>query len=163
MLGTTVIVTEEMGAYHVIPYGRTVSDSIEYPAGSFGDNWQIDITDTQFILTKTTASVFPFLKNEFCGFVLTLFSGTIVSASVDPSSDFSPVGISLPFPSELKLDYQGVTAPSDFPVSSIIDINTDVSAVPEPATWITFLASSVGLAGLGLLRVRHGISRLGWR
>jgi hypothetical protein len=138
---------------------KTVSGSIEYPGGTFSSynsSWQVDITDTQLIVTKTTASGFPFQPASFNGFVLTILSGpALVSASADAASNFSPVGISI-VGNKLFLNFQGVSADNAvFPVSSIININSGASGVPEPATWITVLTSGLGLLGFGRLRNRR--------
>jgi hypothetical protein len=135
----------------------TVSGAIEYPSGSFAgynSSWQIDITDTQLILTDAAPSNgFPFASAAFNGFILTVLSGpTLVSASVDPSSAFSPV-ISIVGGNELLLNYQGVTGSGA--VSSIIDITTGASSVPEPATWLTVLTSGMGLLGARWLKARQ--------
>ena len=136
---------------------RTVSGAIEYPAGSFAGyntSFRIDITDTQLILTNAGNSTgLPFAGATFNGFILTVLSGpTLLSASVDSSSAFSPVGISSVGGNQLLLNYQGVTGPSQ-PVSSIININT----VPEPATWLTVLASGIGLLGARRRKARRRV------
>jgi hypothetical protein len=135
---------------------KVVSGSIEYLAGAFSSYnsaWQVDVTDSQLIVTKTAGNGFPFAGADFNGFVLTIISGpSLTSASVDAASAFSPVGITISG-NQLFLNYQGVTGDNASELSSIININSDnPGGVPEPATWVTLAA---GLAGVGLLRARR--------
>jgi len=128
---------------------RTVSGAIEYPAGTFSsysDAWQIDVTDSQVIITNTHFG-FPFQPGSFNGFIMTILSGpTLTSAVADASSGFFPVGLAI-VGNQLQINFQGVTGNSNAsPLSSIIDVNTAASSVPEPSTWAMML---IGFAGLG--------------
>jgi hypothetical protein len=92
-----------------------VSDSIEYPVGSFGlysSTPQIDISDTQIVITDTGTGGFHFDPAAFNGWILHLVSGPgIASAAADPTSTFLPFAITM-VGGDLKLNYQDqVTAP----------------------------------------------------
>jgi hypothetical protein len=127
---------------------KTVSGAIEYPAGTFANynpSWQVDVTDSQIIITNTTAG-FPFQPGSFNGFIMTVLSGpTLISAVADASSGFFPVGLTI-VGNQLQMNFQGVNASNTSPLSSIIDVSTATSAVPEPSTWAMML---IGFAGLG--------------
>jgi hypothetical protein len=129
---------------------RTVSGAIEYPAGTFpsyNPSWQIDVTDSQIIITNTTPLTgFPFQPGSFNGFIMTVLSGpTLTSAVADASSGFFPVGLAIVGGDQLQINFQGVNASNATSLSSIIDVNT-TSAVPEPATWAMMLLGFAGLA-----------------
>jgi hypothetical protein len=160
LIGATV----DVGAYYPTSSSlyedggtTTVSGAIEYPQGTFADyntSWQIDITDNQIIVTNATADGFPFGSATFNGFILTVLSGpTLVSASVDPSSAFSPFDISIVGGNQLLLNFQGVDAPNDV-ISSVINI-TSSGSVPEPATWLTVLTCGMGLLGARRLKAQR--------
>jgi hypothetical protein len=139
---------------------KTVSGAIEYPSGSFfayNASWQIDISDTQLILTNAGPSDgFPFQDGTFNGFILTVLSGpTLLSASVDAASAFSPVSISIVGGNELLLNFEGVTGSGA--VSSIIDISTGASSLPEPATWLTVLMPGMGLLAARWLKAKRRV------
>ncbi len=152
LIGATVDVTAdypEIGSILADGGNQIVSGAIEYPAGSFdgyGDAWQVDITDTQLILTNTAVG-FPFGSADFNGFVLKIISGpAILSASVDPGSDFSPIGISVVNGNEIDLNYTDVTHSNSASSSSIIDI-TEASPVPEPSSFLVIAGAALALAG----------------
>jgi hypothetical protein len=126
--------------------GNTVvSDALEYPVGSFAhynSSWAIDITDSQMLLEWTNPNPGSFLPAAFNGFFLTIVSGPpILTAINDVSSDFAPVSISIVGGNVLQLNYQGLSIPASS--TSIIDITTGASAVPEPATWIPLFGCCV--------------------
>jgi hypothetical protein len=112
-----------------------VSNDLEYAEGflpTYSQYWSADITDTQLFLNKSTQGYFvetPY----FNGFILEIISGPkIVSATVDASSLFGPIDISIEENgSRLLLNFSGVE--HDLPGSSIINIST----VPlPPAIWL---------------------------
>jgi hypothetical protein len=160
LIGATV----DVGAYYptssslfVDGGNQVVSSSIEYPSGSFAPfngDVQIDVTDTQLILTCDSVC-FPFGSADFNGYILKVVSGpAILSATVDGSSDFSPVGLSVVNGNEIDLNFEGVKAPKSGVVSSIIDIDS-AFPTPEPATFLL-----MGIGGLALASVRRAHSQL---
>lgn len=120
---------------------QTVSGEIEYPTGTFQNysgSWQIDITDTQLTITDTTSNGFPYFPASFNGWILTIVSGpSILSAAVNDTSDFDPVGISVVGGNQLLLNYSGVDGPTGG--TSIIDI----TVVPEPAPATLIMATGL--------------------
>jgi hypothetical protein len=129
-----------------------VSGGVEYPAGSFSlynNSWQIDITDTQIIITDLTSQGLPFSPATFNGWILHVVSGPdIVSATGDGASGFLPSAISV-VNGDLLLNFQGITGPAGS--SSIINYSTEAVSVPEPASLAVF---AFGLLALGQAR-RH--------
>lgn len=147
---------------------RVVSDALEYPLGSFASYnqlWAVDITDSQMLIEWTAFRFGTFQPAIFNGFFLSIVSGPpILTAVNDVSSVFAPVSINIVGGNTLQLNYQGLSVPAFS--TSIIDITTDASAVPEPATWIPMFGGCV--AGIlvtrrvprrdvapGLIRVRQ--------
>jgi len=132
----------------------TVSNAVEYPAGSlsiYNPSWQIDVTDTSIIITDMRNIGLPFSGGvAFNGFVLRVISGPVLTgASVDGASAFTPGDLSIIGGDTLEINFVGVSGPSTGSVSSIIDISTTPAVlrgpfvVPEPA--------SAGLLGCALL------------
>ena len=93
---------------------------------------------------------FDFTPATFNGFVLTVLS-TLLSAAVDPASDFAPIGISLTGGDQLSLNFAGVTASSDHPLTAVIDIGF-ATAVPEAENALMLLA---GLTLIGFRVTRR--------
>lgn len=130
----------------------TVSAAVEYPSGSFSlynGSWQVDISDTQITITDLLGTGFPYAPASFNGWVLTILSGpALASASVDPSSSFSPVDISIVGDDQLWLNYGGVNAQP----GSVSTINIVTGEVPEPATAFTVLVAGAVLMAARRLR-----------
>ena len=125
----------------------TVSSAVEYPVDSFFhyDRFaQIDITDNQLIIKNTLNMDAPFNSATFNGWALTVLSGpTISSATLDPASQFTPVGITVVNGDQVFVNFEGLTQGAG--TSAIIDI----AVVPEPSS-ILLLALA-----LPLLLVAH--------
>jgi PEP-CTERM motif len=118
---------------------KTVSGAVEYPSGDLS----IDITDTQILLTWPGPGSLGFTVGAFNGYEF-LFSGVSISgATVDGSSAFNPA-VSI-VGNNIFLNYQGVNTGTG-PDTSIINVSTSASGVPEPGT-LTLLGA--GLLGLG--------------
>jgi hypothetical protein len=158
LLGSTV----NMAAYYPNsttvfkdPGNAVVSGGVEFAAGSYigySTSWEINISDTQLIITDTGSVGFPFGTALFNGWILKIINGpSIASAVVDGISGFSPFAISV-VGGDLLLNYQGVNGTAGS--SSVINFQT-ASAVPEPATLAIF---GLGLAGLGLMRRRKRVA-----
>jgi hypothetical protein len=131
---------------------KVVSDALEYPVGSFGSYngfWAVDITDSQMLIEWTAFKFGPFQPAIFNGFFLSIVSGPpILTAVNDVSAVFAPVSINIVGGNVLQLNYQGLSVPAFS--TSIIDITTGASAVPEPAAWIPVFAG--GVAGILVTR-----------
>lgn len=119
----------------------TVSGSVEYPnLGGFS----VDISNTQILIGLAGPGSVGFTVAAFNGYEF-LFSGvTITGATVNGSSTFSPYAMSI-VGNNVFLNYQGVNTGAA-PATSIIDVTTSQSTVPEPGT-LTLLGA--GLLGLG--------------
>ena len=133
--------------------GNTVvTGAVEYPTGSFpyyNPGWQVDITDTQIIISDAGGFGFPYAGAPFNGWVLTILSGPVItSAAVDPSSQFDPVGISIVGGNQLFLNYSGVGG--EGVESSIIDINSGPVSTPDGGLTVAMLGAV--MSGLALIR-----------
>lgn len=134
-----------------------VSGAVEYPDGSFdlyNNSWQIDISDTQLVITDFRSEGLPYSPADFNGWILHVVSGpNIVSASADGASGFLPFAISV-VNGDLLLNFQGVSGPAGS--SSIINFSTDPGpdpvSVPEPASLAVF---AMGLLALRQVRRRR--------
>jgi hypothetical protein len=139
-----------VGTIYSDPGSRVVSNGIEYAAGSFANynpTWQVDINDTQLILTNAEGGGFPFASASFNGFVLKVLNGpTILTATVDSSSGFSPISVSVVNGNEVDINYAGVTG-SGTVVSSIIDFTFAPSVVPEPSSFVLVSLSAAMALG----------------
>jgi hypothetical protein len=152
LIGSTVDVTANFPTSTSVyddPGAVTVSNAIEYPAGSYPKYnrfWQVNLSDNQLILDWTAGFAGSFTSAPFNGFVMTVISGPgIMSATVDASSVFAPVSISIENGNQLLLNYQGVSiSPSQN--MSIIDVVT-ASVVPEPSTLTLMCLGIAGWAG----------------
>jgi len=118
---------------------RTVSGSVEYT--SVTAELQIDITDTQLVISNTsTSGSAHFSTSQFNGFKLTINSGpNILSAVADGLSGFNPVDMWIANGNELFLNYSGVVSGPQS--SSVIDVTT----VPEPSALV--------LCGFGIIAI----------
>jgi hypothetical protein len=127
------------------PGSRIVSLGIEYPTYSYehyNPYWQVDIADGSLTLTSSYPGPNPayFVSAAFNGFILRVISGpALVSASIDPLSDFSPISISVQGGNEILMNFQGVQF--NGPASATIDFAT----VPEPASFILLALAFAGL------------------
>jgi hypothetical protein len=152
MIGSTVNVSAyypDTSSVYTDGDNAMVSGAIEYPSGSFASynlSWEVDVTNTQIILTNAGNSVgFPFASAPFNGFIMTVISGpTLLSAIADPTSDFLPTAITVVGGNQLQLNYQGVNAGNFAVLSSIINIST--AGVPEPGTIALLVAGLLGVA-----------------
>jgi hypothetical protein len=120
----------------------TVSGALEYPnVASFA----MDITDTQILIEWAGPGNSSFTGAAFNGFEF-LFSGvTIAGATVNGSNTFLGSPAINIVGNNIFLNYSGVQTGTG-PTTSIIDVTTSASGVPEPGT-LTLLAA--GLLGLG--------------
>jgi len=116
-------------------------------ASSFSPGASAQVTDTQLIITQNLSAT-TYNPAAFDGWVLSIVSGaTIVSASVDASSQVDPVSISIVGGDQLFLNYEGVTFPNGD--SSIIDITTRAS-VPDGGLTLAMLG--MAMTGLSFIR-----------
>ena len=109
---------------------------VEYAAGSYSGynaSWEIEITDTQLIITDTLGTGLSFGGGvDFNGWILEIISGPdIISAAVDPKSTIIPIGLSV-VGSKVLMNFAGV-GKEDFG-SAIINIET----TPAPGTLGAF-------------------------
>jgi hypothetical protein len=128
-------------------YGpKIVSGSVEYPsAGSLS----MDITDTQILIGWPGPGNLGFASTAFNGYEF-LFSGvTIAGATVNGSSTFLGSPAINIVGNNIFVNYSGLQT-GNGPTTSIIDVTTAASGVPEPGT-LTLLAA--GLLVLGF----HGV------
>ena len=102
LTGSTVNVSAyypDVTTVYADPGNVVVSDMIEYPSGSlfpYSGSWQIDLGASQMSITDLGQNGFPFAPETFNGFILRLVSGpAILSASVDPTSQFVPVSLTV--------------------------------------------------------------------
>ena len=153
-IGATVVVTAnfpDTSTVEVDAGDLNVSGLVEYPVGTFAgynSSWQIDITDSQIIITNAGPSNgFPFSDATFNGFILTVLIGPeIAAAVVDGASDFAPAEITVVGGNQIQLNFRGVDAPNGEELSSIINVRFD--AVPEPTTLALFGAGILAAAGM---------------
>lgn len=161
LLGATVDVTANYPTATSVyndPGNKVVTNAIEYAAGSYptyNSTWQVDITGNQFVLTNATGFGFPFGVATFNGFVLKVLSGpTILSASIDGSSDFSPVSVTVLNGNEVDVNYSGVSHTPDV-VTSRVNIQTAPASTPEPGSIALLIGMSISGAGFLARRRRN--------
>jgi hypothetical protein len=133
---------------------KTVSGSVEYPsAGSFS----MDITDTQILIGWPGPGNLSFSATAFNGYEF-LFSGvTIAGATVNGSSTFSGNPAISVVGNNIFLNYSGVNTGTG-PTTSIIDVTTAASGVPEPGT-LTLLGAGLLVLGFHVVGGPLGRSR----
>jgi len=138
------------------PGNKVVSAAVEYPAGSFQSYnmyWEANITNSQLIVNWTNPSQGNFSGATFNGFILSVISGPVISsASINPSSAFTPLSLTIDGSNRVLMNYQGVIVPGSS--SSIIDF----SFVPEP-TAVTLAGVALGFVVGGLPRNRKYLHR----
>ena len=119
-----------------------VTGSTEYPTGSFpayNAAFSVDVTDNQLIIINPDGTGYD--SGSFNGFVLTIVSGpTITSATVDGSSAYAPVSLSVVGGDQIFVNNAGISAPGG---EEIIDINTGSSSVPDGGLTIAMLGSAM--------------------
>jgi hypothetical protein len=129
----------------------TVGPSVEYPVGSFtgyNDSASVDLTNDQIIFAGGFGQFFP---SAFNGFEITVLSGPLITNAVpDAASTFDPVSLSI-MGNELFVNFQGVNAGVG---TSIIDVTTAASTIPEPSTW-AMMALGFGALSLAGYRSRR--------
>jgi hypothetical protein len=120
----------------------TVSGVVEYPNLA---SFSVNIIDTQLLIGSLAAGNLSFTGAAFNGFEFSFSGVTITGATVNGSSTFlgSPA-ISI-VGNKIFLNYSGLNT-GNGATTSIIDVTTAASGVPEPST-LTLLGA--GLLGLG--------------
>ncbi|WP_337176916.1 hypothetical protein [Paludisphaera sp.] len=143
LMGSTVNVSAyfpETTNLYVDPGDVVVSAGVEYGPGSYAgynSGIQADITDDRLVLTLPDGGTI-FSSGNFNGFILRVLSGpTILSATVDGSSEFSPISVTLLNGNEVQINYAGVDARISGTSSSAIAFTFAPAAVPEPSSLIS--------------------------
>ena len=140
----------DLSTVYAGPVGPVVVGAgIEFPSLAFDGT--LDITGTQIIWTATLAENYG--PGTFNGFDL-LFTGapTITNVTVDGSTTLSPVSFSFSG-NDVKLNLAGLSATAG--QKTVLDIQTTVSAVPEPTSVILLLTTLLGVAFVARRRVAH--------
>lgn len=122
----------------------TVSGAVEFPS-FLGGAWTSDVTASQVILTQN-ASTNALGAASYNGFVYT-FTGapTIVGVSLDPSSNFTPTGLSFSA-NEVFINYAGYGL-----ATAGLTTRVNVQFIPEP----TAATALIGAATLAAARRRR--------
>ena len=128
----------------------TVSGAVEYPNFL---SFTVDITDTQILFNWPGPGNAGFATTTFNGYEY-LFSGvTITGATVNGSSTFAGTPTINIVGNNIFVNYSGLQTGTGH-TTSIIDVTTATSGVPEPGT-MTMLGA--GLLGL-LFRLRKRLT-----
>jgi hypothetical protein len=140
------------------PATATVGSGVEFPSGSILSTGEIPITSFDADIGASSITVQYLLNQQaavgtFNGLVFNFgtSSPVITGASLDPSSNITPVGLSFG-PHDVEYNGSGLTLT---PTSHFtIDLRLDAAPVPEPSTlWLA--AASVPFVGLMVLRRRR--------
>lgn len=147
LLGLDVTVTEyspDLSTITAGPVGPVAVDpTAVFSCCTLPQNGTLEVTGNQIIYTASVATTYA--GGAFVGFVLDFTGGPrIISVTQDPSSNFD-IGSSFTGNS-VSMNFASVTSP--FVGAQTI---LDVTAVPEPASWMMMLT---GFAGLGVLGYR---------
>jgi hypothetical protein len=145
LIGSTVDVKKfvpDLSSLFADAGSSTVSAAVEYPSFS---SLSFDITDTQILVGWASPGNSNFASTAFNGYEFVFSGVTITGATVNKNSTFLGSPAINIVGNNIFVNYAGLNTGAG-PTTSIIDVTTSTSSVPEPGTLMLL---SAGLLGLG--------------
>lgn len=165
LYGTQVTLTGDypnLGTHISNSVTKTIGSGVEFPSGSLvssatgiaiiGVNIDVGMSTIDFDYTQGALA----LSGPFNGYVFDFSGATITSASLDPSSTFTPAQVAVGFgPNQVTVNAEGL----GFSAAShiLVDLTATVSpgpvssAAPEPQSYALLLVG-LGFAGWAVRR-----------